>query len=99
MSTLSTPTIAELEARLAILIERGVIIVDPRQTFIGAEVDLQRIQPGAILHPGTRILGAASHVGAHAEIGREGPAVLVDVALAEHTAFASGYAEQSVLLR
>jgi hypothetical protein len=96
---LPSPTIAELEARLATLIERGVIIVDPRQTFIGADVDLGRIQPGAILHPGTRILGPTSWIGAQAEVGREGPAVLVDVALAEHTAFASGYAEQSVLLR
>lgn len=99
MTSLPTQAILELEARLTTLSERGVILVDPRQTFVGGEVDLQRIQPGAILHPGTRILGAGSHVGAHAEIGREGPAVLVDVALADHTAFASGYAEQSVLLR
>jgi acetyltransferase-like isoleucine patch superfamily enzyme len=92
-------TIAELEARLTSLIERGVTIIDPRQTFVGAEVDLQRIQPGAILHPGTRIHGAGSYIGAHAEVGSQGPAVLIDVALAEHTVFASGYAEQSVLLR
>lgn len=99
MSTLSNSTIAELEARLTTLISRGVIIIDPRQTFVGAEVDLQRIQPGAILHPGTRIHGSSSHIGAHAQVGSEGPAVLVDVALADHTVFASGYAEQSVLLR
>lgn len=100
MTTSPTPpAIAEIEARLQTLIERGVTIVDPRQTFVGAEVDLRRIQPGAILHPGTRLHGPSSYVGAHAEVGREGPAVLVDVALAEHSVFASGYAEQAVLLR
>ncbi|MFV8749837.1 UDP-N-acetylglucosamine pyrophosphorylase [Nannocystaceae bacterium ST9] len=97
MSTPQSP-IAELEARLAALIAQGVIVVDPRQTFVGAEVELSRIRPGAILHPGTRIHGARSFVGVHAEVGREGPAVLIDVALADQAVFASGYAEQSVLL-
>ncbi len=73
-------------------------IVDPRQTFVGAEVDLRRIRPGAVLYPGTRIHGHRSFVGVHAEVGREGPAVLVDVALADQAVFASGYAEQAVLL-
>jgi len=98
VSTSSNHTIAELEARLARLLDRGVTIVDPRQTFVGAEVDLRRIQPGAVLYPGTRIHGASSFIGTHAEVGREGPAVLVDVALGDQAMFASGYAEQSVLL-
>lgn len=89
----------QLEARLSTLIARGVEIVDPRQTYVGPEVELSRIRAGAILWPGTRIHGARSFVGERAELGREGPAVIVDVALAERAQLASGYAEQAVLLR
>lgn len=98
MSAASSAT-AELEARLSTLFHQGVEIVDPRQTYVGPEVDLARIRPGAILHPGTRIHGARSFVGERAELGREGPAVIVDVALGERAQIASGYVEQAVLLR
>lgn len=99
MSTSQTSAVAELEARLSILTDKGVVIIDPRQTFVAADVQLDRIQPRAVLHPGARIHGAGSFVGAHAEVGREGPAVLVDAVLGEHAVVASGYVEHAVLLR
>ena len=73
-------------------------IVDPRQTYVGPEVDPDRIFPGVILHPGTRLQGAATFLGPKVEIGAEGPAVVVDSALAQGAAIASGYVCGAVLL-
>jgi UDP-N-acetylglucosamine/UDP-N-acetylgalactosamine diphosphorylase len=87
-----------VEARLQQLAERGVAIVDPRQTYVGAEVSLQRVCPGAILHPGTRLLGPRTFVGPAAEIGREGPATIVDAVLGKGVRVDGGYLEGAVLL-
>ena len=91
--------VAELEARLAALAAQGVTVVDPRQTFVGPEVDLANVHPGVVLHPGTRLHGAACYLGPGVEIGREGPTVVRDSALAAGSAVASGYVEGAVLLR
>lgn len=90
---------AAIETRLAELSERGVEIVDPRQTYVGPEVKLERVRPGAVLYPGTRLEGAATFIGEHARVGSEGPAVIVDAALADHVEVASGYVCQAALLR
>ena len=95
----SQDSLASLEHRIARLAERGVRIVDPRQTYIGPRVELDRIRPGARLHPGTRLHGARCFVGEGAVIGGEGPAVLMDAAIAEQAEVASGYVEGAVLLR
>ncbi len=87
-----------VEARLEELIERGVAIVDPRQTYVGAEVSLQRVCAGATLHPGTRLLGARTFVGPGAEVGREGPATIADSVLGEGARVDAGYLEGAVLL-
>jgi acetyltransferase-like isoleucine patch superfamily enzyme len=98
MSSLASNTAADLDARLAALAARGVAIVDPRQTYVGAEVELERIEPGVILHPGTRLQGRHTYLGPRVEIGREGPAVVIDAVLGEGAAIASGYVEGAVLL-
>ncbi|HFE45725.1 MAG TPA: UDP-N-acetylglucosamine pyrophosphorylase [Nannocystis exedens] len=81
------------------LAQRGVTVVDPRQTFIGPEVLPERICAGAILHPGARIRGARTFIGPAAEVGTEGPATLVDAVLGERATVASGYVSGAVLLR
>ncbi len=88
-----------LDARVAALAERGVTIVDPRQTFVGPEVLLERICAGAILHPGARIRGARTFIGPAAEVGTEGPATVVDAVLGERATIASGYVSGAVMLR
>ena len=98
MSASAPQSAADLDARLAALAERGVSIIDARQTFVGPEVELDRIHASAILHPGTRLHGRRCHLGPRVEIGREGPAVIVDTVLAEGTAVASGYVEGATLL-
>jgi UDP-N-acetylglucosamine/UDP-N-acetylgalactosamine diphosphorylase len=95
----SPDTVAELEARLAALAGRGVSILDPRQTYVGPEVELDNIKPGVVLYPGARLHGARCYLGPEVEIGREGPAVVNDSLLAERAAIASGFVEGAVLLR
>jgi len=87
-----------LEGRLRQAAERGVRILDPRQTWIAADVDPARLCPGATLHPGTRLRGPRLYLAPGAEVGTEGPATLVDCALGEGARIASGFAEGSVLL-
>ena len=90
---------AELEDRLQTLKERGVVIVDPRQTYVDSDVDLERICKGAILYPGTRLTGARVFVGPEAKVGSEGPAILENSILAERAEVASGFLSGAVLLR
>jgi UDP-N-acetylglucosamine/UDP-N-acetylgalactosamine diphosphorylase len=88
-----------LESRLEELAKRGVRIVDPRQTYVGQSVDLDRIHPGVVLHPGCRVQGARSFLGPGAEVGNEGPATLIDAVLGADAKVASGYLREAVLLR
>lgn len=90
--------IAEQEERLATLHARGVILVDPRQVWVGDDVDLSRVGGGAVLHPGTRLSGPRLWLGAGSEVGREGPVTLVDTVLAEGARIDGGYARGAVLL-
>jgi hypothetical protein len=71
-----------LEAKMDILEARGVTIVDRRQTYLDDAVDVNRICRGAVLFPGTRLVGAWTFVGPGAKVGSEGPAVLENHTLA-----------------
>jgi hypothetical protein len=88
-----------LEARLDILEAKGVTIVDRRQTYLDEAVDESRICRGAVLYPGTRLVGARTFVGPGAKVGIEGPAVLENTIIGENTEVASGYLNEAVLLR
>ncbi len=88
-----------LQKKLEVLQTKEVIIVDPRQTYLDGLVDLDRICQGAVLYPGTRLLGARTFVAPGAKVGTEGPAVLRNVVVGEDAEVASGYLEESVLLR
>jgi UDP-N-acetylglucosamine/UDP-N-acetylgalactosamine diphosphorylase len=87
-----------LEDRLSRLAASGVRVVDPRQTFVDADVDLGRIHPTVTVHPGARLHGPRTFLGPGASIGDEGPAVLVDAVIGEGAAVASGYVRGAVLL-
>jgi len=87
-----------LHDRLDLLSAKGVEIIDPRQTFIDDTVHLDRIFPGSVLFPGTRISGATTVIAPGAKIGSEGPATIADTAIGENAEVASGYVTGSVLL-
>jgi len=89
----------DVETQLTAARDRGVIVVDPRQTYIAPDVMPERLWRGAVLHPGTRLAGARTFLGPGAEVGAEGPAVLKNAVLGERARIDSGYAEDAVLLR
>ena len=89
---------SDLAQRLQRLDDKGVKLVDPRQVFVDAEVDLDRIHPGAVLFPGTRLAGPGTMVGPGAKIGSEGPATVVDSVIGAEAEIASGFVSGSVLL-
>lgn len=87
-----------VEERLRALADRGVTIVDPRQTWVADDVGLNRVCPGATLYPGTRLQGARTFVGPRARVGVEGPATLVDAVLGPEAQIDAGYLHGAVLL-
>jgi len=87
------------DARLDILESQGVTILDRRQVYLDEAVDLSRVRAGAVLYPGTRLIGSSTFVGARAKIGVEGPAVLENTVIGENAEVASGYLKDSVMLR
>ncbi|MGY4508934.1 UDP-N-acetylglucosamine pyrophosphorylase [Bradyrhizobium sp. USDA 3650] len=91
-----TPSLQD--ARLRQLSDKGVNVVDPRQTFLDDDVDLDRVFPEAILFPGTRLAGRKTLVGPRAKIGSEGPATVIESVIGESAEIASGYVTGSVLL-
>jgi UDP-N-acetylglucosamine/UDP-N-acetylgalactosamine diphosphorylase len=99
MGVLVTDWNESLESRLERLAQRGVVIVDPRQTWIAPEIVPERVQAGAVLHPGTRLVGPRTWLGPGALVGTEGPATVVDSILDERASIASGYVSGAVLLR
>ena len=87
-----------LPDRLQTLADKGVHLVDERQVFVDADVPLERIYPGSVLYPGTRISGAKTVLAPGAKIGSEGPATIVDCAIGEDAEIASGFVTGAVLL-
>ena len=83
----------------AALLDRGLVLPAPSQVYVDRTVDLDRLQPGAVLGPGVRLCGASTFVGSGAVIGSEGPATAVDCAIDGDVEFCSGYAEGAVLFR
>lgn len=88
----------DIEERIRSLEEKGVIIVDPRQTYIAPEVDLDRIYEGSVLFPGCRLTGKRTLVGTAAQIGTEGPAVIQDTVVGAGAEVSSGFLTDATLL-
>src|SRR5215471_9560507 len=88
-----------LEAKLDMLEAKGVTVIDRRQTYLDESADVSRICRGAILYPGTRLVGARTFVGPGAKVGIEGPAVLENAIIGENAEVASGYLKEAVMLR
>lgn len=95
----NTDTETNLQNRMRSLEKRGVIIVDPRQTYIDDHVRLDRICPGAVLLPGTRLIGPRTFLGPGTKVGSEGPATVDNGVLGENAEIASGFIKEAVLLR
>jgi acetyltransferase-like isoleucine patch superfamily enzyme len=84
--------------RLAELMERGVQVVDPRQTYIDLDVNISRIHPTVTLYPGVRLAGTRTLLGPDVVLGREGSVVLNNSLLGAGSSIASGFVEECVIL-
>ena len=88
----------EMEWKIQKLQEKNVTILDPRQTYISREVEIDRIGSGSILYPGTRLTGKRTFIGSYAKIGTEGPAAVSDSVIGPHAEVASGFLSGTTLL-
>lgn len=80
------------------LIRRGVLMPQPSSVFVDEDVDVTRIAPGVVLHPGTRLEGPALSIGPGCVIGGEAPATVVDCQLGHEVALKGGFFTGSVFL-
>jgi UDP-N-acetylglucosamine/UDP-N-acetylgalactosamine diphosphorylase len=90
--------VSDVNARLERLADRGVVVVDPRQTWVGPEVEVARVGEGVVLHPGARVTGAGTWLGRGAQVGPQGPATLVNAVLGSGATVNSGFVDSAVLL-
>lgn len=88
----------EMNLRIEELERKGVIILDPRQTYIAQEVDLSRVYSGAVLYPGCRLTGKRTLIGTGAKIGTEGPAMISNSIIGADAEIASGYLADTTIL-
>lgn len=80
------------------LIDRGVRILDPHQTYVESDVDPTCVHADVTLYPGVRLSGSRTLLSAGVVLGREGPVVLINSALGSGTSVASGFLEDTVVL-
>jgi acetyltransferase-like isoleucine patch superfamily enzyme len=83
--------------RLAALADRGVIVWGPDRVYVGEDVRLERICPGAVLTNAT-ITGSTTFIGARAQVGTSGLARIHDAQIGSHASLGAGTYENCVLL-
>jgi acetyltransferase-like isoleucine patch superfamily enzyme len=83
--------------RLAMLSQRGVNLTGPDRVYIGEDVRLERICPGAVLINAT-VTGSNTFIGAEAQIGTSGLARIHDAQIGSHVLLGAGTYENCVLL-
>lgn len=82
--------------RLQQLIAKGVDIPAPESVVVGEEVNLDNVEAGVTVGPGTKILGAGTMIGAGTEI--QGAAVIKDSMIGRNCGLAAGEYADAVLL-
>lgn len=80
------------------LVSKGVIIPDTASVQVATDVHLDRIHPGAVLHPGCRIQGSTTSIGPGCEIGEEGPVTLRDCQLDARVTLRGGFVRGATFL-
>ena len=70
----------------------------PASVFVDEDVDVERIAPGVVLYPGTRLEGGRLSIGPGCVIGGETPATVVDCQLGHDVALKGGFFKESVFL-
>lgn len=77
---------------------RGVIMPAPHTVYVDDAVLPERIAPGVVLFPGTRLMGDTISIGPNSEVGSETPMTLIDCQLGHGVSVKGGYANGCVFL-
>ncbi|MDY0362335.1 MAG: protein GlmU [Desulforegulaceae bacterium] len=80
------------------LIKKGVLIENPYSIIIDKTIDINNIEPGAVLNQGTRLSGENTYISKGCIVGKEGPASIENCVAAKNCIFGSGYFSGSVFL-
>lgn len=87
------------DARIQLLLQKGVQIPNPASIQIGPEVDIQRISgKGVVLHSGSKLFGSQTALGPATVLGYEGPVTLENCQTGAQVALAGGFFSGSVFL-
>jgi hypothetical protein len=84
--------------KTSILINRGVIIPCPSSVEIDDAIALEQIAPGAVIHTGSKILGAQTSIGPGCEVGAESPATLENCQLGKGVILNGGFFSEATFL-
>lgn len=80
------------------LVEKGVIIYNPRSVWISDEVDEKRIAPGVVIHSGCRIMGEKTLLLEGAKLGAEAPATVDNCYVGPDAELKGGFYKGAVFL-
>jgi UDP-N-acetylglucosamine/UDP-N-acetylgalactosamine diphosphorylase len=75
----------------ALLIDRGVRIINPGSVYVGPGVDPERIAAGVTVYPGCRLSGRHLSIGPGCVLGEEQPATVMDCQLAADVDLKGGF--------
>lgn len=86
--------------KVEVLLRKGVAIPDPRNIYIGDEVDTDRISGnGVIIYPGCKIYGSSVLILDKAAIGHEGPVTLINCQIGPEVNLKGGFFKEAVFLK
>jgi len=74
-----------------LLTKKGVIIPDPASVFIDPSVAPEKIAPGTVIHPFSRISGSKTSIGSGCILGAETPLTIDNCQLGAEVKLAGGY--------
>jgi UDP-N-acetylglucosamine/UDP-N-acetylgalactosamine diphosphorylase len=82
------------------VLNKGVVIPDPHNVFIGEEVDTSRISGnGVIIYPGCKIYGSSVLILDRVKIGYEGPVTLENCQVGPEVNLKGGFFKEAVFLK
>lgn len=84
--------------KIRALLNRGVEMPAPDQVTVAPEVPPERIAPGVVLYPGTRLAGEMLSIGPGCKLGQEQPAIVNNCQLGHDVALKGGYFKGAVFL-
>ncbi len=91
---------ANIAKKIEELLNKGVVIPDPYNVYVGDEVDTGRISGnGVIIYPGCKIYGSSVLILDKVKIGYEGPVTLDNCQVGPEVNLKGGFFKEAVFLR